>query len=265
MSLRLTILGCGSSPGVPRIGNDWGACNPLEPKNRRSRCALLIEQFSDGAIPTRILVDTGPDMRTQLLAAEVDAIDAVLYTHAHADHLHGIDDLRAFWLNTRRVVPVHADDDTADRIEQGFSYCLKTAPGGSYPPIIALNRIQPYEPLVIDGAGGPVEIMPYRQIHGGGTSTGYRIGGFAYSCDVSAIPDETAALLHDLDTWVVGALRYEPHPSHLSVDEALAWIERLRPRRAILTHMHNDLDYATLKASLPAHVEPAFDGMQITL
>ena len=265
MSYRMTILGCGSSPGVPRIGNDWGACDPSEPRNRRSRCALLIERFGAGPVPTRILVDTGPDMRTQLLAAGVDMIDAVFYTHAHADHLHGIDDLRAFWLATRSVVPAYADDETADRIQEAFAYCLKSAPGSAYPPIVGLNRIAPYETYTIDGAGGPIEITPYRQIHGDGASLGYRVGDFAYSCDVSAFPDETLAVLRGLDIWALGALRYTTHPSHLSVDQALAWIERLAPRHAVLTHMHNDLDYATLKARLPTHVEPAYDGMQLSL
>jgi len=260
---RATILGCGSSPGVPRIGNDWGACDPNDPRNRRTRCALLVERFDGDKPPTRVLVDTGPDVREQLLAAGVGRIDGVVYTHAHADHLHGIDDLRSFWLETGLLVDIYADDLTADRIEEGFSYCLKTAPGSSYPPILRLNRIRPDGPLTLNGPGGPIEIMPFRQIHGGSTSLGLRFGALAYSCDVSDIPPESASLLAGLDVWIVDALRYEPHPSHLSVDQALGWIASLGPRRAVLTHMHNDLDYATLKSQLPSHVEPAYDGMQI--
>lgn len=263
LNLRATVLGCGSSPGVPRIGDDWGACDPDEPKNRRSRCALLVERFGAGERPTRILIDTGPDMRAQLLAAGVGAIDAVLYTHAHADHLHGIDDLRAFWLNEKKRVEAYADAQTIERIEQGFSYCVRTPPGGAYPPIVRLNLIDPDRPLTLDGPGGPIEVTPTRQLHGGSESLGYHFGRLAYSCDVSALPDATAAQLTDLDVWILGALRYEPHPSHFTVDQALDWIERLGPRRAILTHMHNDLDYATLRRDLPAHVEPAYDGMRI--
>lgn len=261
--LRATILGCGSSPGVPRIGNDWGACDPNDPRNRRTRCSLLVERFDGDKPPTRVLVDTGPDMREQLLAAGVGRIDGVIYTHAHADHLHGIDDLRSFWLESQRLVDIYADDPTADRIEEGFSYCLKTAHGSGYPPILRLHRIRPNAPFILDGPGGPVEIMPFRQIHGGSTSLGLRFGALAYSCDVSDIPPESASLLVGLDVWIVDALRYEPHPSHLSVDQALAWIARLSPRRAVLTHMHNDLDYATLEGRLPSHVEPAYDGMRI--
>ena len=262
---RFTILGCGSSPGVPRITGDWGACDPANPKNRRTRAALLVEQIADDGSLTSIVVDTGPDFRGQMIAAGARALHAVVLTHAHADHLHGIDDLRAFWLATRSVVPAYADDKTADRIQEAFAYCLKSARGSAYPPIVGLNRIAPYETYTIDGAGGPIEITPYRQIHGDGASLGYRVGDFAYSCDVSAFPDETLAVLRGLDIWALGALRYTTHPSHLSVDQALEWIERLAPRHAVLTHMHNDLDYATLKARLPTHVEPGYDGMQLAL
>ena len=258
-----TILGCGPSPGVPRIGNDWGSCDPTDPRNRRSRCALLIERCDEGRAPTRVLVDTSPDMRTQLLAAGIDRVDGVLYTHAHADHLHGIDDLRAFWMKSKRLVEVHADDTTAARILEAFAYCFRTPPGGSYPPILRMNRIAAYEPLSIDGPSGPIDITPYSQRHGDGTSLGFRIGGLAYSCDVSALDDRAAAGLQGLDVWIVDALRHEPHPSHFSVGETLAWIETLKPTRAILTHMDYSLDYATLKRELPENVEPAYDGMVV--
>jgi phosphoribosyl 1,2-cyclic phosphate phosphodiesterase len=263
--LRATILGCGSSPGVPRIGGDWGACDPEEPKNRRSRCAFLVERVGGEGRPTTVLFDTGPDVRAQLLVAGVTEVDGVVYTHAHADHLHGIDDLRAFHLNTGRLVDVYADAETASRIESGFGYCVRTPAGGAYAPILRLNHFDPDAPLTIDGPAGAIAFTPIRQIHGGSTSLGFRAGGFAYTCDVSDFPDASAALLEDLDVWVIGALRYRPHPSHLSVEEALGWIDRLKPRRAILTHMHNDLDYATLREALPAHVEPGYDGMQLSL
>ncbi|MCP4383201.1 MAG: MBL fold metallo-hydrolase [Hyphomicrobiales bacterium] len=264
MPYRATILGCGSSPGVPRIGNDWGACDPDEPRNRRSRCALLIERVGDGSRPTRVLVDTGPDIRPQLLAADVDNVDGVIYTHAHADHLHGIDDLRAFWLNSRKLVELYADPATAERIEQAFAYCLAAPAAGLYPPILHLNRIAPYEPFAIDGPGGPVAIQPFEQDHGPGVSLGFRFGTLAYSCDVSALTAKSVAMLDGLDTWIVGALRRQPHPSHFTVAQALDWIERLRPAHSILTHMNNDLDYQTLKDELPENVEPGYDGMQIT-
>jgi phosphoribosyl 1,2-cyclic phosphate phosphodiesterase len=263
-TFRATILGCGSSPGVPRIGNDWGACDPNEPKNRRSRCALLIERFEDNLKPTRVLVDTGPDIRTQLLSANVDHIDGVIYTHAHADHIHGIDDLRAFWLNTKKLVSVYSDAPTKARLDEAFSYCFETAPGSFYPPILKHHSITAGTPLTIAGPGGPITLTPFRQVHGDIDSLGLRVGGLAYSCDISDLPAESMESVRGLDVWIVDALRYKPHPSHFSVAGALRWVERLAPKRAILTHMHTDLDYAALKRELPAHVEPAYDGMAFT-
>ena len=264
MSLRVTVLGCGASPGVPRIGNDWGACDPNEPKNRRSRCAILIERVDgDGGRPTRVLVDTGPDVRMQLLAAGVNFVDAVIYTHAHADHVHGIDDLRAFWQNTGELVDVYADALTKARLDRAFGYCFVTAPGSFYPPILKYHPLTAGQPLTIVGGGGPLTLTPLRQVHGDIDSLGLRVGGFAYSCDVSDLPGETQRELADLDVWIVDALRYRPHPSHFSVSDAIAWVDRIRPRRAILTHLHADLDYATLRRELPAGIEPAYDGMII--
>jgi len=263
--LRATILGCGPSYGVPRIGGIWGACDPSEPKNRRTRCSLLVEQFGEGPDSTAILVDTGPDLREQLLAAEVRRIDAVIYTHPHADHLHGIDDLRAFAMDTRRRVEVFADDATAARLIEAFGYCFKAPPGSSYPPILNLNRIEAGTPLAIDGPGGPLEIQPFRQVHGDIGSLGLRFGGLAYSCDASDFPPESLPALANLDLWILDALRYVPHPSHLSLSQALEWIERIAPRRAVLTHMLNDLDYGTLKRELPESVEPGYDGMVLDL
>jgi len=261
--LLATILGCGPSPGVPRIGNDWGTCDPANPKNRRSRCSLLVERRNDRHRPTRVLVDTSPDMRTQFLAAGVDHIDGVLYTHAHADHLHGIDDLRAFWMKDKRLVEVYADGNTGARILEAFAYCFRTPPGGSYPPILRMNRIDAYEPLAINGPGGDMDILPFAQTHGDSPSLGFRFGGLAYSCDVSALDRAAEAALQDLDVWIVDGLRHEPHPSHFSVRQALDWIERLKPKRAILTHMDYSLDYDALRQQLPPHVEPAYDGMAI--
>jgi phosphoribosyl 1,2-cyclic phosphate phosphodiesterase len=208
-----------------------------------------------------VLVDTGPDVRTQLLAANVDFLDAVVYTHSHADHLHGIDDLRAFWLRTKQLLDVYADEPTAERMLSGFGYCFATPRGGSYPPILRLHRLEPGTALTIPGPGGPLSVMPFRQIHGDIHSLGLRCGGLVYSCDVSALDDEALAHLADVDTWIVDALRYAPHPSHFSVADALAAIARVRPQHAVLTHLHSDLDYATLRRELPAGVEPAYDGM----
>jgi phosphoribosyl 1,2-cyclic phosphate phosphodiesterase len=261
--LRATILGCGASPGVPRLGNDWGACDPANPRNRRSRCSLLIERFGAGLRPTRVLVDTGPDMRAQLLAANADAIDGVIYTHAHADHTHGIDELRVFAQNTKRLVNVYADEPTAAHLEYAFAYCFASPTGSLYPPILRMHRITSGVPLTITGAGGEVALMPLRQIHGEIDSLALRVGSLAYSCDVSGLPPETERALAGLDVWIVDGLRDKPHPSHFSVADALAWIARIGPRRAVLTHMTNDLDYAKLKARLPGHVEPAYDGMTI--
>jgi phosphoribosyl 1,2-cyclic phosphate phosphodiesterase len=262
--LKVTVLGCGSSPGTPRIGNDWGACDPNEPKNRRSRCSILLERIDAGGT-TRVLVDTGPDVRAQLLAANVNAVDAVVYTHSHADHVHGIDDLRAFWQNTHRLVDVYADMPTFARLDQAFGYCFATAPGSAYPPILKHHPIAAGAAFMVAGAGGPLTLLPFRQIHGDIETLGLRVGNFAYSCDVSDFPDTAAATLAGLDAWIVDALRYKRHPSHLSVDEAIAWVGRVGPKRAVLTHMHIDLDYATLVRELPPGIEPAYDGMIIDL
>jgi phosphoribosyl 1,2-cyclic phosphate phosphodiesterase len=261
---RFTVLGCGSSPGVPRIGGHWGACDPANPRNRRRRCALLAERVTTAG-RTQVLIDASPDLREQAITAGLATIDGVLFTHPHADHIHGIDDLRGFVLNMRRRVDIYADAPTTMRLREAFRYCFETPPGSDYPPILNAHPIEAGTSVTIAGQGGPLSALPVSQIHGRITSLAFRIGGLAYSPDVSDLDDEAQYRLQDLDVWIVDALRYTPHPSHLSVEQALGWIERLKPKRAILTHMHGDLDYEALRQTLPAHVEPAHDGMVIEL
>ncbi len=275
MTLKFTILGCGSSGGVPRPALGWGDCDPNNPKNRRRRTSLLVEQRPHPGPPgpagegreavTRVLVDTPPDLREQLLGAEVDRLDAVLYTHDHADHTHGIDDLRAYFIKQRQPIDVYLDERTAEVLRRRFSYCFAAPPGSEYPPIVREHRLVPGKPLSIDGPGGAVAVLPILQAHGDIASLGFRFGRFAYSCDLSDLPAESVAALKGLDIWILDALRYRPHPSHLSVSDALGWIERLTPCRAILTNLHSELDYEVLRAKLPPHVEPAFDGMTFEL
>ena len=256
--LRFTILGCGSSGGVPRIGNVWGACDPENPKNRRLRCSMLVERISRQGI-TRALIDTGPDMREQLLRADVGTLDGVVYTHSHADHIHGLDDLRQIAFVTKRRLPVWADSDTAQLLMTRFAYVFVQPEGSLYPPILDLHQID--GPFAIGGAGGPIAFYPFRVQHGRIDALGFRIGRFAYLPDVSAIPDPVWAELEGLDTFMLDALRRTPHPTHSHLAQSLEWIARVAPRRGILTNMHNDLDYATLVAELPAGVIPAHDGL----
>ncbi len=263
--LRLTILGCGSSPGVPRITGDWGACDPLNPRNRRTRTAAMIERVTPEGRITRAVIDTGPDFRQQMLAAGVTWVDAVIYTHAHADHIHGIDDLRGYWLERRNLVDIYADASTLTRLKQAFGYCFETPPGGTYPPIVRAHLIDPPAPVVVEGEGGPLTLEPLPQIHGDIVSLGFRSGRLAYCPDVSDFPETTAERLHGLDLLVVDALQYNAHPSHFSVGEALEWIARLTPGQAVLTHMHTPLDYETLKSEVPDNVVPAHDGMTIEI
>jgi len=262
MSLKFTILGTGSSGGVPRIGNLWGACNPANPKNRRRRCALLVERIGERGT-TSVLIDTPPDIREQLLDAGVERPDAVLFTHDHADHTHGIDDLRAVFFALRRRVPIYADASTSAILMRRFDYCFVQPQGSPYPAILEPHLITPPEPVRIGGAGGVIEARPIVLEHGDIAVLGFRFANVAYSPDVSGIPDASLPLLDGLDLWIVDALRPQPHPSHFGVGQALEWIERLKVKRAILTHMTMDLDYEALARELPGNVEPGHDGMVI--
>lgn len=264
MKTRFTLLGTGSSAGVPRIGPVWGACDPANPKNRRRRCALLVERLAAGG-RTTVLVDTPADLREQLLGANVSTVDGVLFTHDHADHTHGIDDLRGVFFNMRKRVRIWADPATREALETRFEYCFQQRPGSLYPAILQAYDICVPEPVRIDGAGGPVDAVPIWQEHGDGSSLGFRFGRVAYSPDLSGIPESSLQQFSGLDLWIVDALRISPHPSHFSVRQAVSWIERLNVKRAILTHMTVDLDYESLRRQLPRHVEPGYDGMVVEI
>lgn len=267
--LRFTLLGSGSSGGVPRIGGDWGACDRSEPKNRRTRCSLLVERrrADDPWGPkttTSVLVDTSPDMRAQLLAAEVTRLDAVLLTHDHADQTHGIDDLRAFWLHERRRVQVHMDARTAAVITRRFDYVFHQPEASLYPAIAdACVDLTPAKTLTVEGPGGPIAALALDQDHGSVRSLGFRFGKAAYSNDVVELPEETKAQLRGLDAWIVDALQDAPHKTHAHVAKTLGWIEELAPKRAILTNLHQSLDYAELDARTPDNVHPGYDGLRI--
>ena len=260
MSLRFTILGCGSSGGVPRVGpSGWGACDPAEPKNRRRRCALLVERLSPNG-RTVVLVDAGPDLRDQLLGAAVTHLDAILMTHAHADHLHGIDDVRPLVISMRKRIPVYMDAPTTHEVRAKFGYVIETPPGSQYPPLVDARKLVPGQLVSIDGPGGRIDAMPLRFEHGDIDALGFRFGDVLYSPDLSAVPSETEAGIRDLSLWIIDALRYTPHPSHITVARALELIRETRCKRAILTNLHTDLDYAALAFRLPANVSVAYDG-----
>lgn len=252
--MKIRILGSGTSSGVPRIGNDWGACDPTNVRNRRTRASALISTAT-----TRILIDTGPDMREQLLAANVSTVDAVIWTHDHADHTHGIDDLRQVYHALGAPVRGFARPETLAHITAKFGYVF--AGGGGYPPTASI------EPLPYTLTIGDIHITVADQPHGRITSAGLRFEGeggvIGYATDFHDLIPEMRALYAELDVWVVDALRAAPHPSHPTVGQALDWIKEMAPRRAALIHMDQSLDYATLAASLPNNVEPGFDGLEL--
>lgn len=260
--LRFTILGCGSSGGVPRIGGLWGDCDPADPKNRRTRCSMLVERITASGC-TRVLIDTSPDMRAQLLAAGVDRLDAVVYTHSHADHVHGLDDLRQIVFNTGARLPVWADGPTQNALMSRFAYAFVQPEGSSYPPICDLHTIR--GPVTVTGAGGAVTLTPLPVEHGDIDALGLKVAGLVYMPDVLSIPEAVWPHLEGLDCWVLDALRRKPHPTHVHLALALDWIARAAPRRAVLTNMHIDMDHATVEAETPAHISAAYDGMVLDL
>jgi phosphoribosyl 1,2-cyclic phosphate phosphodiesterase len=259
---RYTILGCGSSAGVPRIGPDWGDCDPLEPKNRRRRCAMLVERVGPNGITTA-LIDTGPDLREQLLSANVSQLDGVVYTHPHADHVHGVDDLRVVVYNLSQRLKVYADGPTANALIARFGYVFVQPEGSNYPPILDLHHID--GPVRISGAGGEIVLEPFTVEHGRIDALGFRIGGLAYLPDVSDMDASGWQAVKDLEIWVLDALRRAPHPTHIHLEKALEWVEKAAPKQAVLTNMHIDLDYATVANETPSNVTPAYDGMVLEL
>jgi phosphoribosyl 1,2-cyclic phosphate phosphodiesterase len=254
--VKVRILGCGTSTGVPRIGNDWGACDPDEPRNRRRRVSILV-----GAGGTSILVDTTPDMRDQLIDAGTGAVDAIVWTHEHADHAHGIDDVRQLFHNRGRAIPGYAGERTLRSLTSRFDYVFEGKWG--YPATVKARPIT--GSLTIGGIG----LRTTEQPHGAITSTGLLFThdgkSIGYSTDFNDLTDDMATLFEGVDLWIVDALRHHPHPTHSHLDQTLGYIERLRPGRAVLTHMDNSMDYRSLLRQLPPHVEPGFDGMEIEL
>lgn len=261
-NMRFTILGCGSSGGVPRLGGHWGACDPDNPKNERRRCSLLVERDGpDGT--TSVLIDTSPDLRSQMLGTGTGRLDGVVYTHSHADHVHGIDDLRMIVFNMRKRLPVWADGDTQNALLSRFSYAFVQPEGSPYPPILDLKSID--GPFQVDGPGGLIPFQPFVVGHGSIDSLGFRIGSLAYLPDVAEIYDDAWDALADLDVWILDALRRDPHPTHSHLEQSLDWMTRAAPKRGILTNMHIDLDYQKLLEETPETIEPAYDGLVITL
>ena len=265
MTTTVTILGCGSSGGVPRLGQGWGACDPLNPRNRRRRCSILIEREGADGGKTVVLVDTSPDLREQLLATGTNRLDGIVLTHSHADHTHGIDDVRPLVIHMRGKIDTFMDAPTSTVVRRAFAYIFETPAGSMYPPLLVEHRIRSGVPFTIDGAGGPVELLPIEVEHGEIPALGLRVGDVAYMPDVSHIPDAAVPHLRDLDVWILDALRFSPHPSHFSVEESLRWIERMAPRSAVLTNLHTDLDYEALARAVPGQVRPAYDGLRIAV
>ncbi len=260
MTLTLTILGCGSSGGVPRVSNDWGACDPTNPKNRRRRCSILASRHT-AAATTNVLVDTSPDLREQMLSANVQHLDALWFTHDHADHTHGLDDIRPFFLMSRKRLPTYADAPTVRTLESRFAYCFIAS--RDYPAIADLNQITPYELVAAQGAGGSITALPIPVRHGSIEALCFRFGDAAYMPDVNGLPGAARAALQGLELLIIDALRIRTHPSHYSLAETLEVIADLKPKRSVITNMHVDLDYETLRQELPQGVVPAYDGLTL--
>ena len=259
--LSFIILGCGSSGGVPRLGGNWGTCDPGNSKNQRSRCSLLVElKGAEGS--TRVLIDTSPDMRSQLLKANVGKLDGVVYTHEHADHVHGIDDLRMIFFNMRKRINVWADIKTQEALLKKFGYAFTQPEGSAYPPILEMSTIDGQ--FAIEGPGGKITFNPFEVQHGTITSLGLRVEDVAYIPDISEMNKLAWDQIKKTNIWILDALRRTHHQSHTHLSQSLDWIEKSGVAQGILTNMHIDMDYETLKNELPKNVEPAYDGMKVT-
>ena len=257
-NLTITVLGCGPSGGVPLIGCSCTVCRSKNSKNKRSRASIHVKHEN-----TTLLMDTSPDLRMQCLREGIAMVDAILFTHAHADHIHGIDDARAFNYHSGKPMPIYGDADTLAEIQHRFAYAFgnPVASGAWVKPSLVSHPITLESHFTV----GTIRILPVLQYHGKGKSLGYRIGNFAYSTDVDNFPDQSLQLLEKLDVWLVDCLQYEPAPTHAHLEKTLGWIEAIKPKRAILTHMTHVIEYEELKAKLPAHIEPAYDGMTLTI
>lgn len=255
-AMKVTILGCGSAPGVPAISTGWGACDPANPRNRRRRASILVEE---GA--TRLLVDTSPDLRQQLLDAEVRTMDAVIYTHAHADHIHGVDELREINRVTKQPLAVYGTADTIEQIQARFGYAFKGIPAGApvFRPWLVPTLVEPGTPFQVQ----EIAVVPFTQDHGNCETIGYRFGDVVYSTDILELPEAARVSVRGAKLWIVGAYGLAPHPTHAHVAKVLKWIAELKPDSALITHMSNDIDYENLSAQLPNNVQPAYDGLVI--
>ena len=260
-TLTVKILGSGCSTGVPRIDGYWGACDPQNPKNRRSRCSAWFGLSNDQEL-TSVVIDTAPDFREQMIRANVPYIDAILWTHDHADQTHGLDDMRAYTFARGRPIDGYMDEATYATLTRRFGYVFEGNLG--YPPVCIPRRLPAHgHTWSISGEGGDMSVTTFEQAHGPIRSVGYRIGDIAYSSDISDLPEASFAALNGLKIWIVDALRYQPHPTHSHLEKTLSWIERVKPERAILTNLHQDMDYEALKAILPPGVEPAYDQLEL--
>lgn len=260
--LEVVILGSGSSGGVPRGDGNWGVCDPEHPRNRRTRCSALFRRIGSEGV-TNVVVDTSPEFRQQMVMAGVRHLDAVLYTHDHADQTHGIDDIRVFFIQGGKRIPVWLDEATHNSLMRRFGYVFEYQ--NDYPAIAEANLIPPHGThWSVEGAGGAVPIVTFDQAHGNIRAVGYRIGGeqssIVYSPDVSDLDEAAIEAISGADLWIVDALRYHPHPTHAHLDKTLGWIAEAGVKRAVLTNLHIDMDYVTLSKRLPANVEVGFDG-----
>ncbi|MGY6662323.1 MAG: MBL fold metallo-hydrolase [Glycocaulis sp.] len=269
--LRITLLGCGSSGGVPRVDGDWGECDPAEPKNYRTRCSLLIERaaslsaLADSTQITRLVIDTSPDFRFQMLRERVSDLDGVAFTHDHADQSHGIDDLRAIVYRRRARLLAYMADFTYEALFARFGYIFETPAGSGYPPLLEPVVLPGDGAFSVEGAGGRIEGRLFTVDHGSVPCSGVRIGPVAYTPDVKEMPDNAFDAISGISLWIADALREKPHPSHSHLGQTLGWVKRAGVCNTVLTNMHIDMDYRTVLSRCPDGVRPGYDGLKLVL